>query len=101
MKTDIHPDYNFVVFKDITTDFHCLTKSTIDLSKTKDTMEIDGVEYPVVTIEISSASHPFYTGTQKIMDTEGRVERYYRKYGFANPVTGDEGSDEGEAAGEA
>jgi len=85
MKANIHPEYNFVVFRDISCDFEFLTRSCISLSESKGTTEIDGVEYPVVNIDISAASHPFYTGTQKIMDTEGRVEAYYRKYGFKAP----------------
>ena len=90
MKTDLHPDYNFVVFSDITTDFKCLTKSSLDVSKYRETIEIDGETYPVIPVEISAASHPFYTGTQKIMDTEGRVQAYYRKYGFEKPAEPDE-----------
>ena len=80
MKEGIHPaNYRFVVFKDVSCDFQFVTRSTIDTDKTT---EVDGVEYPLVNIDISAASHPFYTGTQKIVDTEGRVERFYRKYGF-------------------
>ncbi|MCB9665191.1 MAG: type B 50S ribosomal protein L31 [Alphaproteobacteria bacterium] len=82
MKPDIHPQYNFVAFRDITTDFEFVTRSSIDVSTIKDTAVIDGTEYPLINLDISSASHPFYTGQQKLMDTEGRVERYYRKYGF-------------------
>lgn len=80
MREGIHPkSYRFVVFKDVSCDFQFVTRSTIDTDKT---IEVDGVEYPLVNIDISAASHPFYTGTQKIVDTEGRVERFYRKYGF-------------------
>lgn len=78
MKKDIHPDYRPVVFKDISGDFAILTRSTV---KTSETMVWeDGNEYPLVKVEISSASHPFFTGTQKIVDTEGRVERFRKKY---------------------
>jgi large subunit ribosomal protein L31 len=79
MKPDIHPNYRFVVFKDISTDFAFLTKSTI---QTRDmiTWE-DGKEYPVVKLEISSDSHPFYTGKQKLVDTAGRVDKFYSRYG--------------------
>jgi len=64
MKKSIHPDYREVVFQDISTDFAFLTKSTI---KTKDTIKwADGKEYPLVKVEVSSQSHPFYTGKQKI-----------------------------------
>ncbi len=90
MKADIHPEYRFVVFRDISADFEFLTRSTVDPRSFKGTTTIDGEEYPVITIDISAASHPFYTGTQKIMDVEGRVEAYYRKYGFAKPPEPDE-----------
>ena len=80
MKEGIHPEsYRFVVFKDVSCDFQFSTRSC---AKTERTIEVDGVEYPLVNIDISAASHPFYTGTQKIVDTEGRVDRFYRKYGF-------------------
>jgi len=82
MKADIHPEYRFVVFRDISADFQFLTKSCV---QTRDTTDFEGEEYPLVTIDISSESHPFYTGTQKLLDTEGRVERFYKKYGFAQP----------------
>jgi large subunit ribosomal protein L31 len=82
MKKSIHPDYREVVFQDISTDFAFLTKSTI---KTKDTIKwADGKEYPLVKVEVSSQSHPFYTGKQKIVDTAGRVERFRRKYGLSS-----------------
>ncbi len=77
MKKDIHPDYRYVVFRDDSADFQILTRSTIT---TKDTITHDGVEYPLVKCDISSASHPFYTGKQKIVDTAGRVERFQRRY---------------------
>ncbi|MEZ4322443.1 MAG: type B 50S ribosomal protein L31 [Myxococcota bacterium] len=80
MKPDIHPDYRFVVFRDISCDFEFLTKSTIS---TDQTTTYKGEEYPLVVIDISSQSHPFYTGQQKIMDIEGRVDRFYKKYGLA------------------
>jgi len=79
MKADIHPEYRFVVFRDISCDFEYLTRSTIVTDKTT---EYQGSEYPLAVIDISSASHPFYTGSQKILDNEGRVDRFYRKYGF-------------------
>jgi large subunit ribosomal protein L31 len=81
MKKGTHPEYNDVVFQDISTDFAFLTKSTI---KTKDKiMWTDGKEYPLVKVEVSSKSHPFYTGKQKIVDTAGRVDRFRRKYGLS------------------
>jgi len=80
MKKDIHPDYREVVFQDPRADFSFLTRSTI---KTKDTvMWEDGKEYPLVRVEISSASHPFYTGKQNIVDTAGRIDRFRKKYGM-------------------
>ena len=81
MKEGIHPDYREVVFKDEGADFAFLTRSTV---KTKDTIVWeDGKEYPLYRMEISSASHPFYTGKQKIVDSAGRVERFRRKYASA------------------
>jgi large subunit ribosomal protein L31 len=77
MKKDIHPDYREVLFKDISVDFQFITKSTI---QTKDKIEFEGKEYPFVKVDISSASHPFYTGTQKILDTEGRVDKFNKKF---------------------
>lgn len=79
MKKDIHPDYRPVVFKDVSTDYAVLTRSTV---KTNETIKWeDGKEYPLFKTDISSASHPFYTGTQKILDTEGRVEKFRKRYG--------------------
>ena len=81
MKKDIHPQYRDVVFQDISTDFAFLTRSTITA---KDTIQwTDGKEYPLVKVEVSSQSHPFYTGKQKIVDTAGRVDRFRRKYGLS------------------
>ncbi|MCW8926138.1 MAG: type B 50S ribosomal protein L31 [Xanthomonadales bacterium] len=78
MKADIHPEYREVVFQDLSSDFAFLTRSTI---KTKDTIKWeDGNEYPLVKVEVSSASHPFYTGKHKLMDTGGRVDRFKRRY---------------------
>lgn len=88
MKPNIHPEYRFVAFRDVSSGFQFVTRSTI---KTRETLEIDGVTYPVVSVDVSSESHPFYTGQQKLMDTAGRVERYYRKYGFARPPEETEG----------
>ena len=80
MKPDIHPVYRFVVFQDVSNGFKFLTRSTI---KTKDTIKWeDGNEYPVISVDVSSASHPFYTGNQKSLDTAGRIDRYYKKYGL-------------------
>jgi large subunit ribosomal protein L31 len=78
MKDSIHPTYEFVVFKDVSTDFNLLTKST-KKSDQKILWE-DGKEYPLIHVEISSASHPFFTGKEKLIDTAGRIERFNRKY---------------------
>ncbi len=75
MKAEIHPDnYRLVIFKDNSSDERFLLGSTIETTKT-DTWT-DGKEYPLAQVEISSASHPFYTGQEKVLDTAGRVERF-------------------------
>ena len=79
MKEGIHPEYRPVIFKDISTDYAFMTRSTI---KTNDTITWeDGNEYPLVKLEISSDSHPFFTGKQKLVDTAGRVDKFYSRYG--------------------
>jgi large subunit ribosomal protein L31 len=78
MKDGIHPEYRPVVFRDLAAGVDYLTRSTV---RTSLTCEIDGVEYPAVHVEISAASHPFFTGKMKVIDTAGRVERYNRRYG--------------------
>jgi large subunit ribosomal protein L31 len=79
VKPDIHPNYRTVVFQDTSSDLKFLTKSTIE---TSDTIEWeDGNTYPLAKVEISSASHPFYTGKQILVDTTGRVERFRKRYG--------------------
>jgi large subunit ribosomal protein L31 len=78
MKADIHPTYREVVFQDVTSDFKFLTRSTLS---SKETIKwTDGNEYPLVKVEISSASHPFYTGQNKIVDTSGRVDKFRKRY---------------------
>jgi large subunit ribosomal protein L31 len=78
MKADIHPQYREVVFQDVTSDFKFLTRSTLS---SKETVKWDdGNEYPLVKIEISSASHPFYTGQNKVMDTSGRIDKFKKRY---------------------
>ena len=77
MKTDIHPDYAAVVFRDLASGETFLTRSTVKSDKT---IELEGVTYPVVDVEISSASHPFYTGKQRILDSAGRVEKFNSRY---------------------
>ena len=79
MKEGIHPDYHPVVFRDRSANFAILTKSTL---KSNATIEWeDGNTYPVIDVEISSASHPFYTGKNRVVDTAGRVEQFRRRYG--------------------
>lgn len=79
MKPDIHPNYRPVVFMDASADFSFLTRSTVE---TNETIEwSDGNTYPLAKVDISSASHPFFTGQMKIVDTAGRVERFERRYG--------------------
>ena len=79
MKAGIHPDnYRLVVFKDISCDYAFVTKSTI---QTKDTIKWeDGNEYPLVKLEISHMSHPFYTGKMKLIDTAGRIDKFKKRY---------------------
>ena len=78
MKKDIHPAYRSVVFQDVSADFAILTRSTV---KTNETVKWqDGKEYPLFKVDISSASHPFYTGKQKFVDTAGRVEKFQKKF---------------------
>ncbi|MFP4556328.1 MAG: type B 50S ribosomal protein L31 [Bacteroidales bacterium] len=78
MKKDIHPkNYRLVAFKDMSNDHVFITKSTVN---TKETLEVDGVEYPLVKVEISNTSHPFYTGKVKLVDSTGRVDKFRTKY---------------------
>ncbi|MFF9244734.1 type B 50S ribosomal protein L31 [Streptomyces sp. NPDC014801] len=79
MKPGIHPEYRPVVFRDRAADFAFLTRSTATGDRTVEWE--DGTTYPVIDVEISSASHPFCTGTQRVLDTAGRVERFERRYG--------------------
>ena len=82
MKKDIHPsDYRPVVFKDMSNEEIFISRSTINA---KETIEIDGITYPLVKLEITSASHPFYTGKQKLVDTAGRVDKFMSRYGDRN-----------------
>ena len=77
MKSDIHPQYSAVVFRDLASGVTFLTRSTVGSDKT---IEHDGQTYPVIDVEISSESHPFYTGKQRIMDSAGRVEKFNSRY---------------------
>jgi len=87
MKPDIHPNYRPVVFMDASAEFSFLTRSTVD---TDETIEwSDGNTYPLAKVDISSASHPFFTGQMKIVDTAGRVERFERRYGRRKNTDGE------------
>lgn len=78
MRKGIHPDYREVVFLDTTSEVKFITRSTL---KTSDTIEMeDGKSYPLIKIEVSSASHPFYTGKNVFLDTAGRVEKFNKRY---------------------
>ena len=77
MKSDIHPTYAAVVFRDLASGATFLTRSTATSDKT---IELDGETYTVIDVEISSESHPFYTGKQRIMDSAGRVEKFNSRY---------------------
>jgi large subunit ribosomal protein L31 len=78
MKADIHPEYRDVVFQDVTSDFKILSRSTLS---SKETVKWeDGNEYPLNKLDISSASHPFYTGQHKVMDTGGRIDKFQKRY---------------------
>lgn len=78
MKKGIHPEnYRLVAFKDMSNEHVFITRSTAD---TKDNIEIDGVSYPLIKIEISSTSHPFYTGKMKLVDSAGRIDKFKNKY---------------------
>ena len=78
MKKGIHPEnYRLVAFKDMSNDYTFITKST---ANTKDKIEIEGTEYPLIKLEISNTSHPFYTGKMKLVDTSGRIDKFKKKY---------------------
>lgn len=78
MRTGIHPEnYRLVAFKDMSNDDVFISKSTV---KTKETIEFEGAEYPLVKLEISRTSHPFYTGKSKLVDTAGRIDKFKNKY---------------------
>jgi large subunit ribosomal protein L31 len=78
MKKDIHPKYHDVVFADSSSDFKFLTRSTMTSPET--IVWEDGKTYPVIKVEVSSASHPFYTGKNLFVDTAGRVEKFMKRY---------------------
>ncbi|MDE2429948.1 MAG: type B 50S ribosomal protein L31 [Burkholderiales bacterium] len=84
MKDGIHPNYREVLFHDVSNDFKFVTRSTIH---SKETMEFEGTVYPLIKIEVSAESHPFYTGKHKIVDTAGRVEKFRQKFGKVGSKT--------------
>ncbi|HWU96960.1 MAG TPA: type B 50S ribosomal protein L31 [Oxalicibacterium sp.] len=84
MKEGIHPDYREVVFQDMSNDFKFITRSTI---QTRETIDFEGKQYPLIKIEVSSESHPFYTGKHKIVDTAGRVDKFRKKFGTVGSKT--------------
>ncbi|RLD28302.1 MAG: 50S ribosomal protein L31 [Bacteroidetes bacterium] len=78
MKKGIHPEnYRLIAFKDMSNNDVFLTKST---AKTSETIDVDGVEYPLIKMEISRTSHPYYTGKSKLVDTAGRIDKFKTKY---------------------
>ena len=78
MKKGIHPEnYRLVAFKDMSNDDVFLTKST---AESNETLEVDGIEYPLIKLEISRTSHPYYTGKSKLVDTAGRIDKFKTKY---------------------
>lgn len=79
MKKGIHPEkYRLVAFKDMSNEHIFITKST---ANSKETIDVDGAEYPLIKLEISNTSHPFYTGKVKLVDTAGRVDKFRTRYG--------------------
>ena len=86
MKPAIHPVYHAVIFLDTASNHSFLTRSGIDVKGREKMKWSDGKEYPVVKVEVSSESHSFYTGKQKIMDTAGRVEKFKRRYSKKKPA---------------
>ena len=78
MQAEIHPNnYRLVAFKDMSNDDVFITKSTVNA---KETIDVEGVEYPLIKLEISRTSHPFYTGKSKLVDTAGRIDKFKNKY---------------------
>ena len=79
MKKGIHPEkYRLVAFKDMSNEHVFVTKSTVN---SRETIDVDGTEYPLIKLEISNTSHPFYTGKVKLVDTAGRVDKFRTRYG--------------------
>ena len=98
MKPEVHPEYRQVVFQDQSSGDNIIVGSTM---ATSETITLDGVEYPLAKVELSSRSHPFFTGQMKIVDTAGRVERFERRYGARRKKAGAAPADEAAEAAEA
>ncbi len=96
MKREIHPDYHPVVFEDSGNGFAFLSRSTRTSEQT--VVWEDGRTYPLIKVEVSSASHPFYTGQMRIVDTAGRVERFERRHGVRRRTTSEGDETRGSAA---
>ena len=84
MKEGIHPNYREVVFHDVSADTKFITRSTMS---SRETINYEGKDYPLIKIEVSSESHPFFTGKHKIVDTAGRVEKFRQKFGSVGSKT--------------
>ena len=84
MKEGIHPNYREVVFHDVSADTKFITRSTMS---SRETINHEGKDYPLIKIEVSSESHPFFTGKHKIVDTDGRVEKFRQKFGKVGSKT--------------
>ncbi len=84
MKEGIHPNYREVVFHDVSADTKFITRSTMS---SRETINFEGKDYPLIKIEVSSESHPFFTGKHKIVDTAGRVEKFRQKFGKVGSKT--------------
>lgn len=78
MKTNIHPDYHQVVFRDSSTGDEFLTRST---ARSTTTTQVDGVAVPMVAVDVTSASHPFWTGNARVVDTQGQIQKFHRRFG--------------------
>ena len=79
MKPDIHPDYHDVIYVDSATGDEWMSRSTQTSSETR---EVDGKQVPIIKLEISSASHPFWTGTMRELDADGKIDRFRKRYGM-------------------
>lgn len=78
MKTNIHPDYHQVVFRDSSTGDEFLTRST---ARSRTTTQVDGVAVPMIAVDVTSASHPFWTGNARVVDTQGQIQKFHRRFG--------------------